>query len=146
MMFRRLSAYQVIEVLLAAAVAGIFIYASYLKIIEPEEFARSIRNYKILPIPLINLVAIFLPWWEMAAGIAILIPYLRRSASVLTLMMGVMFILAVTSAMVRGLDIECGCFGNKSSRAGLETLLVDAFIVISSSMILVLSKKRPNST
>lgn len=128
--------------ILALALAGIFIYAAVLKIAEPAEFARAIKNYKMVPLALVNLMALILPWWEMTAGAAVLFPKWRKAAAAILLGLGMVFTIAVITAMVRGLDITCGCFGQRSARAGLETLLVDLFILAASMTLLRLEKPR----
>lgn len=121
-----------LRITLVCVLAGVFLYAAHFKILDPAEFARSIRNYRILPLSLVNLTAIILPWWEVAAAVALFFPSLRKPGALLTLLMGLVFMGAVISAMVRGLDIECGCFGQQSSQAGIQTLLVDIGIVVAS--------------
>jgi len=44
---------------------GIFVYASYDKILHPVPFAEIIYNYQILPDVLVNLVSLFLPWFTI---------------------------------------------------------------------------------
>ncbi|MCK4385442.1 MAG: DoxX family membrane protein [candidate division Zixibacteria bacterium] len=47
---------------------GIFIYASPDKITHPEQFAKIVYNYNILPHSLINIFAIIMPWMELICG------------------------------------------------------------------------------
>ena len=58
--------------------AVIFLLASAPKIIAPHEFAIAVFRYQLLPDAAINLMAIFLPWIELVAAIAILIPARQR--------------------------------------------------------------------
>ena len=51
--------------------AVIFLLASAPKIIAPREFAIAVFHYQLLPDAAINLMAIFLPWIELVAAIAI---------------------------------------------------------------------------
>ncbi len=127
--------------MLALALAAIFIYAAVLKIAEPAEFARAIKNYKMVPLALVNLMAVILPWWEISAGAAVLFPKWRKAAATILLGLGMIFAIAVLTAMIRGLDITCGCFGQHSARAGLETLAVDLFIIVVSLVLLRMEKK-----
>lgn len=109
---------------LAAAVAlgGLFIYASVYKIHSPGEFAGTIYNYHILPVPLLaNLLAVTLPWIELFAGLALLTGILRREGALICSGLLVVFMIAVASAMIRGYQIDCGCFS--PSGAGREVAL-----------------------
>ena len=50
---------------------GLFIYASMDKMANPADFVKVIHNYKILPISLENLLAVFLPSHIFAAPFVI---------------------------------------------------------------------------
>lgn len=90
--------------------AAIFLLASVPKIIAPDEFAVAVFRYQLLPDAAVNLVAIFLPWIELVAAIAILIP--RTSAAAAAIIFGLLavFTAAISIDLVRGIDISCGCF------------------------------------
>jgi uncharacterized membrane protein YphA (DoxX/SURF4 family) len=96
-------------------VGGIFIYSAYHKIIDPGEFARLFWNYHIVPGSLINLMALILPWVELLAGLGLIMGLFYRGAALLVNGMTVVFIIALTSAVLRDLNINCGCFGNPES-------------------------------
>jgi putative oxidoreductase len=101
--------------LLTIALAIIFIYAAVPKILEVNEFTRSIRNYRILPAWSLNLLALWLPWIELIAGGGLLLKMWERGGSTIILVLLVIFTIAVISAVIRGLDIDCGCFGRTAS-------------------------------
>lgn len=96
--------------LLAAILGATFVVASLDKIANPGDFAQSVYFYRLLPLPLLHPFALVLPWVELLAGAALLLPPLRRGAALLVAGMNLMFIIALISALWRGLDIHCGCF------------------------------------
>jgi len=123
---------------LRLVLGGVFIYASVYKIAEPAEFARSIYNYRMMPEATINLMAIVMPWLELISGILIIIgPFVRGSALLIGLML-LVFVIAISSAIARGLDISCGCFkvGEGGRIVGLETLIEDILMLIAVFVIL----------
>ena len=91
-------------------VGVVFIYASVYKIAEPELFARSISYYKVVPIELVNIMAVVMPWLELLTGVMLVLGVFSRSNSFLIAVMLVIFIVAITQALARGIDIACGCF------------------------------------
>jgi uncharacterized membrane protein YphA (DoxX/SURF4 family) len=96
---------------LRLVVGGIFVYAGVVKILDPAGFATDVANYRVLPLVLVNFVAITLPWVETVVGILMVMGFwLPGSALVITGLMGV-FLAAIGQALARGLDIRCGCFG-----------------------------------
>ena len=103
---------------------GIFLYASIEKIAYPQEFARIVYHYQLvgpnqtLGFAPANAVAFALPWIEALCGSLLLLGLWRREAAILCALLLVVFIVAVSSAMVRGIDIEnCGCFSVKGGRS-----------------------------
>ena len=123
---------------LRLVLGGVFIYASVYKIAEPADFARSIYNYRMMPEATINLMAIVMPWLELISGILIIIgPFVRGSALLIGLML-LVFVIAISSAIARGLDISCGCFkvGEGGRLVGLETLVEDILMLAAVFVIL----------
>ena len=92
----------------------VFIYSGSQKIAQPANFAVTIQNYRLLPIELTNMAAIIIPWLEFYCGLFIFIALFRQaSAAILSILM-IIFSIALISAIFRGLDIYCGCFGGES--------------------------------
>lgn len=93
-------------------------------------FAQDVDNYHVPPRPLTNLVAIALPWIELlAGGLLVLGIWKRASAVVITILM-VVFLAAITWALVHGYDIRCGCFGTVDARkVGATALAEDAALL-----------------
>lgn len=91
--------------------ALVFIISGLDKINDLQTFSQSIENYKILPVFMVNIVAIFIPWIELIAGGFLLLGIYIKENSTIILVLLVVFTLGVISAIVRNLDIECGCQG-----------------------------------
>ncbi len=94
---------------------GLFMYASFDKMANPEAFADIIDNYHVLPIQLVNLFAIFLPWLEFITGLLLIIGKWVKGSLLIYSSLLVIFIIALSQALIRGLDISCGCFSVQSS-------------------------------
>ena len=88
----------------------VFVAASIDKIADPESFANSIMNYRIVSGNMPMLLATVLPWLELLCGLALCFGIVVRGSSMLSSAMLLMFTVAVISAVLRGLDISCGCF------------------------------------
>jgi uncharacterized membrane protein YphA (DoxX/SURF4 family) len=102
----------------------VFIFAAISKAAEPESFARSIANYKLLPIFLVNILAIILPWIELCAGVLLVFGVSVKENSAILSGLLLVFILAIAISLLRGLDIDCGCFGTvDGTKIGVQKLL-----------------------
>jgi putative oxidoreductase len=96
--------------------AVIFLLACWHKILHPGSFALDIATYQILPLILVNPMAVILPWVELAAGLMLLSGFKTRAASLLVAAMMAVFTAAIVIALAKGLDMSCGCFASQ----GLE--------------------------
>jgi putative oxidoreductase len=124
-------------------VAGIFIYAGVLKVLDPVQFANDIDNYKILPWPISVALAFYLPWLEIFCGLALVVRFLYRGAlSILTASI-VVFTLATVAAKVRGLDITCGCFGHASQHWSFPAHLATNVGILAALLVLCVSDRSP---
>ena len=113
------------------AVSGAFLYAASSKIIEPRQFVVAIKNYRMVHEAALHAMALILPWWEVGAAIALLIPKTRRAGAMLITGMLLMFIAAVSyAALYKGYNIDCGCFGKNSAAAGWKTIGLDVALLV----------------
>lgn len=96
---------------LCLALAAIFAYAGIDKIQEPQQFADNIAGFAILPAMFTNLLALTLPVFEIGCGVLLLVPMTRRVASLAIALVCIVFFTALASALLRGLTLDCGCFG-----------------------------------
>jgi uncharacterized membrane protein YphA (DoxX/SURF4 family) len=104
-----------LQLLARLVLGGIFIYASLDKIAHPQEFARIVANYGILPDFLVTLPALVLPWLELFAGLCLVSGLWVRSAAFLLSLLLLVFILALGVNAFRGIDVSCGCFSTSAS-------------------------------
>jgi hypothetical protein len=115
-----------INFILRLVLGGIFVYAGAAKIIHPAGFSADIANYRMLPHEWIHLLAITLPWIEVAAGLLLMAGVWKRASALLIALMLVVFIAAISQAVARNLNIECGCFGTVGGRkVGLIAIAED---------------------
>lgn len=125
-------------------VGGVFLYASLDKLTHPAAFAETIHHYRMVPYPLLHGFAHFLPIMEMVTGVALILGFFRRGAALLAGLMLLVFMVAITAALVRGLDISCGCFNTDGGHAvGLSLLWRDAAWFLLCLPILLLRSPGP---
>jgi uncharacterized membrane protein YphA (DoxX/SURF4 family) len=117
---------------------GMFIYASYDKILNPEAFAEAVFNYQILPDNLVNLTAIILPWLELIVGFCLIIGWWIPGAVVIVNALMIVFISALMFNLVRGLDVQCGCFSTDVSETTTIWLILlrDIFFLVVSFFLI----------
>jgi putative oxidoreductase len=106
------------RVFVRIALGTLFVFAGATKAYDPGAFAIEIQRYQLVPWIPGALAALYLPWLEMLVGALLLLKRLERGAVLLIACLLVVFSLALLSAMFRGLNIDCGCFGKVFAETG----------------------------
>jgi len=129
-------------VLFRIVLGGLFVYAGVAKALEPLDFAQNIRNYRLVGQELSFIAAVVLPWLEVLAGLALAAGVWTRASSLLISGLLVFFIALTVVTIVRGLDVDCGCFGALSRKAGLGVILEDVAMLYMALAVLFAPGKR----
>lgn len=91
--------------------AGVLLAAAVPKLADPAAFAAKLPNYRVFPDFLVNIVAATAPMLELVAALALLAGRLYRGGVWLTVGLMALFTGLIGSALARGIDLDCGCFG-----------------------------------
>ncbi|MBW2602456.1 MAG: DoxX family membrane protein [Deltaproteobacteria bacterium] len=102
-------------IVLRLFLGGILAWASIHKIVDPLAFARVIQDYRLLPSPFINPCAVILPCLELLLGVCLISGLWLPGAALLTNLLFLVFSGALGFNMLRGLDVQCGCFSSNVS-------------------------------
>jgi uncharacterized membrane protein YphA (DoxX/SURF4 family) len=99
-------------VLVVRVVLGaIFVVAGASKVGHAAEFAQQIAAFRLLPQPVIAPMALVLPFFEILLGGYLFIGLYARIAAWVAAALLLTFDGAIASAVVRGMSLNCGCFG-----------------------------------
>ncbi len=114
----------------------VFVIAAIPKIANPANFATAIEAYEMVPLAAVNAAALVIPWIELVCGLFLIGGvYLRPSSALLGILLAV-FIIAITAAVLRGLNINCGCFGESGGSAvGWNKVLEDVALLVPAWLI-----------
>lgn len=105
---------------------GVFLVAGVTKILDPGALAASIRSYELsLPEWFVSFSAYSLPYLEALLGFYLLIGLFTKVSAWTANGFLVLFLFALIQGALRGIEINCGCFGSAGGR-GPGNLWVDA--------------------
>jgi uncharacterized membrane protein YphA (DoxX/SURF4 family) len=99
----------------------VLLLAGYLKAQSPSKAQMAVRAYRLLPVSIANLFGLVLPWLEIGAGILLIVGIAVRYSSLFGGALMLLFVGAISQAWVRGLSIDCGCFGGGGEVAAGQT-------------------------
>jgi uncharacterized membrane protein YphA (DoxX/SURF4 family) len=130
--------------ILRLIIGGLFIYAAIPKITDPKAFAAIVKGYQLFPLWSINLIAIILPYVEAISGLFLIFgQWTRANAAIIGILL-LFFIIGLTQAYARGLDINCGCFSTSAASTPSDILwriIQDIFMLIATIIIFIFSNK-----
>lgn len=102
---------EIVLALARVALGVLFAWAAVTKIPNMELFAEETANYRLLPAALVPLFAVCLAGVEILSGLLLVLGVAVRAAAAMTGLMLVAFIVALSQALLRGINLQCGCFG-----------------------------------
>jgi protein-disulfide isomerase len=110
--------------LVARLIGGVVLAIAALdKIGTPQATVLAVRAYRILPESAVHPVAYAMPAFELTLAILLVLGVATRVVAGIAAGLMVVFIAAVSSAGLRGLRIDCGCFGGGGTVAHTHYLL-----------------------
>ncbi len=120
--------------------AAVFLYAAYTKLRQPYLlFAMSIDAYQLLPEWAVLTLSRTIPWLELLLGILLATGYgLRYAAAGATMLLG-LFFGVMLQAYVKGMGIDCGCFG-LGEKISPFTLTRDGLLVALSLILAIVGQ------
>jgi putative oxidoreductase len=136
----------VVILLIRWLLAIVFLYAGVIKVFDPAAFAGDVANYRMLPFWGVNLLAVVLPVLEVLCGLLLIFGKWLRGVSLILIVLNAVFIVAIGSAVVRGLDISCGCFGTEAVRVGVKRIIEDVFYMAAAVSIYIFNLQKSSST
>jgi uncharacterized membrane protein YphA (DoxX/SURF4 family) len=106
----------------AAALTGRYVLAFILltaavpKLVSRSEFERAVANYDVIPPALVTPVAAWLPRIELACALTLLLGIAVSPVAALAGVLMLAFAVAVTTNLLRGRRIDCGCYSAVAPR------------------------------
>jgi uncharacterized membrane protein YphA (DoxX/SURF4 family) len=122
--------------------AGVFILSGWPKLLDSEGTVRSVRAFQLVPEFAVRSFAYGLPLLELILALLLALGLATRVAALVTAGLMVMFMFGIAMAWARGLDINCGCFGNTGATvvnpvAGyVKDLLRDTGFLVAAALLI----------
>ena len=132
--------------ILRVMLCAIFLYAANVKIVDPQGFHAAILTYHLVPEAAVKWIALGLPWLELCAGLALLLPAHRTGALWVLLGLMIVFLAALGQGWARGLDLTCGCFGTEAGTRvwGYWKFLYRDLVLVTLIVFLLVRERAPS--
>ena len=127
--------YRYISIVFKLVLAILFVVSAIAKLSEIETFAQSLNSYKLLSPGLVPFFSYYVPLMELGLAVGFLLPRFDKVICLLTIAVMLVFQVALASLIIRGIDIDCGCFGKFASTPGLA--LLRNFVILAMCSLLL---------
>jgi len=121
--------------LVRLALGGLFLWAAAAKVPDMAAFAESVANYRLLPAALVPAVSAAVIGIEIAVGALLVSGRLARGAALAAAALLAVFTAGLAQALLRGIDLRCGCFGG-TENATWWTVLRDLAMLAGAALVL----------
>jgi hypothetical protein len=116
---------------------AVFLVAGGMKIAHPAAFFSDLLGFGVpFPEMFLRIVAVTLPWIEVLVGAGLLLNVWPETVRPVGSGLCLIFVLMLGQAVIRGIDLNCGCFGS-GGRGWLErpdVALVRAGLLFAASL------------
>lgn len=120
--------------------AIVFLVAGAEKIGSMKTFGKAIAAYELMPESLANIAALLFVWSEIVVGVLLFVGAAIRGSALVTSGMLVVFLIAILSAIMRGLDIDCGCFPGNPEPVGWKKVFEDLGLLAAAIFLIYFPK------
>ena len=104
---------------------GIWIWAAWSKLGNPRGFVQAVRAYDMTPEWLSKAIGYGLPVLEVCIAALLVLGIVTRAAAIVSGLLLFVFLIGLIQASVRGLKLECGCFGGGGTTIGSTHYTLD---------------------
>jgi putative oxidoreductase len=122
--------------LLRVGLAALFVWTGLLKLQAPDATQMAVFQYRLVSWEAAGLLATLIPMLELSAALGLLLPRFRLGGITLCTGLLLVFCGALCSALVRNLDISCGCFGTTDAHVPAVRRLVEDVLLLGVCCIL----------
>jgi len=110
-----------ITLLFRLILGGVLLAAGGLKVGHLQKSAMAVRAYEVLPISVANVIGYSLPWIEVGLAIFLILGVFVKQSAMASGALMFIFIIGIAQAGLKGLSIDCGCFGGGGQVAAGQT-------------------------
>ena len=118
---RMTAAWPWISTVARLGLAAVFLIAGGLKVTDLAASGRAVNAYRLFSYDTAKVIGAVQPFLEIALGLLLLIGLAVRLSAAIAALLLVIFIAGIVSAWARGLQIDCGCFGDGGQVAPADT-------------------------
>ena len=107
------------------ALGAVWLWAGWAKLTDPRGFVQAVRAYDATPEWLSKAIGYGLPILEICLALMLIAGVITRIAAAASGVLLLVFLVGIVQAAIRGLKLDCGCFGGGGATQGSTTYTLD---------------------
>jgi protein-disulfide isomerase/uncharacterized membrane protein YphA (DoxX/SURF4 family) len=107
------------------ALGAVWLWAGWAKLTDPRGFVQAVRAYDATPEWLSKAIGYGLPILEICLALMLVAGVITRIAAAASGVLLLVFLVGIVQAAIRGLKLDCGCFGGGGATQGSTTYTLD---------------------
>jgi protein-disulfide isomerase len=107
------------------ALGAVWLWAGWAKLTDPRGFVQAVRAYDATPEWLSKAIGYGLPILEICLALMLIAGVITRVAAAASGVLLLIFLVGIVQAAIRGLKLDCGCFGGGGATQGSTTYTLD---------------------
>lgn len=111
-------------------IAGIFLRSGLAKTSDLADFRSAVANYRLLPASLVTVVALSLPFLEVAAALLLAAGIGTGLVAALLALLLLAFAAAIAINLARGRTFDCGCSGSAPATISWRHVAGDGLLAV----------------
>lgn len=129
--------------LVRLAVATVLLCTGLIHASQPYLFIHAVAAYQILPVEAAGVAGLILPYFHIILAICIFSRIAERVAFGLSAVIFAVYACAQGFVLVKGISIDCGCFGYSRTPITWQSAVVPTFLAAAAAMLTVSSIMTP---
>ena len=117
-------------------IGTVLIYAAIPKIDHTDRFLNTVMMYDLAPVGINIVMAVTIPWLELLLGVCLVLGLYAPGSLAIVAGLFTLYVIAIASALHRGLAFDCGCFGDMS---GSSSTMVNTIALTRTAILGVIS-------
>jgi putative oxidoreductase len=126
----------ILKLLVSTGMGALLLASTIPKLRHPKGFVLAVLEYRVLPPLVSRFYARLVPPLELLLALLFLTGTAVRSAAVVTSLLLLTFVVAISVNVARGRDLDCHCFGTAAMQPiGWRLLLQDSVLLCVAAVV-----------
>lgn len=118
-------------------VSTVLVFTGLIHAAQPYYFIHTLASYRLLPADASGLLGLWLPYLQIVLGLCIGLRIAEKFALYVAACLFTIFAFAQTTVLIRGIGIDCGCFGFVAHTVSMGSVTLPILLIGACTLAIV---------